>query len=92
MALRADPDTQLQAGAALQTPESLAGQRIDPPSLVEQLAEYERRQAILDEQREEVDPQSAQGVYLLVSILVGVISAAALGAGLVFVGMMLQLF
>lgn len=56
------------------TPASLHHQRVDAPSLDEQLAAYEARYSVLDEVGD-VDPETAQWVGLLVAVVFGVLAA-----------------
>ena len=77
MSSRSSQSEEVRPTRGLQTPESLLGQRVEVPSLDEQLAEYEARRAMLDDEYEEIDPNAAQGVYLLVAGILGVVLAAA---------------
>lgn len=69
------------ASESLHTPSSLHLQRVDAPSLDEQLAAYEARYAVMEEVAD-VDPATAQWVGLLVAVVAGVLAAGAV-AGLV---------
>lgn len=82
MSSRPGRPEEVRSQPGLQTPESLLGQRVEPPSLDEQLAAYEAQRALLEDEYEEIDPSTAQGVYLLVAVLVGVLLAAAIAVPL----------
>ena len=83
MTSRSSQSQQVRSTRGLQTPESLLGQRVEVPSLDDQLAEYEARRAMLDDAYEEIDPNAAQGVYLLVAGILGVVAAGAMAVPMV---------
>lgn len=64
------------------TPASLGDQRVEAPTLGEQLSAYEEKQRLLDAQLEELDPVTAQGVYLLVATVAGIALAAVVALAL----------